>query len=123
VLLQDYRYWPGGGHWRHIEWVVKLRFAEIEGSREWTESARQAPVAEAPVVVVVDDVENEARRRLRLVKLDEWRTREMITGRPMPESVRQFALQVDYARQALSMMSPIPADFDSDVYWPMRWDR
>jgi hypothetical protein len=102
--------------------VVELRFAEIEGSREWTESARRS-VVETPIVVVVDDVENEARRRLRLVKLDEWRTREMITGRPMPESVRQFALQVDYARQALSMMSPIPADFDSDVDWPMRWDR
>jgi hypothetical protein len=40
--------------------VVKLRFAEIEGSREWTESARRS-VVETPIVVVVDDVADPGR--------------------------------------------------------------
>ena len=99
-----------------------MRFAVIEGSREWTEPAWRGPQA-APVQVLVEDVEAEARRRLRAIKLDEWRTREFITGRPMPDDVRHFALQVEFAAKAISRLSPIPGDFDSDVYWPRMWDQ
>lgn len=95
----------------------KVRFAVIEGSREWTEPAwRQAGPVQASILV--EDVEAEARRRLRSCKLNEWRTREFITGQPMPDDVRHFALQVEFAAQAISRLSPIPEDFDSDVYWP-----
>lgn len=94
-----------------------MRFAVIEGNREWTEPARRvsAPAAES---VLVEDVEAEARRRLRSCRIDEWRTREFITGRPMPEDVRHFAMQVEFAATAISRLSPIPDDFDNDVYWP-----
>lgn len=98
-----------------------MRFAVIEGSREWTEPMRPVPQA-APVAVLVEDVEAEARRRLRAIKLQEWRTREFITGRPMPDDVRHYALQVEFAAQAISRLSPIPDDFDSDVYWPRLLD-
>lgn len=93
-----------------------MRFAVIEGSREWTEPARLVPQT-APMVLV-EDVEAEARRRLRAIKLQEWRTREFITGQPMPDDVRHYALQVEFAAHAISRLSPIPDDFDNDVYWP-----
>ncbi|MGK2229518.1 MAG: hypothetical protein ACI9GK_003367 [Devosia sp.] len=97
-----------------------MRFAVIEGSREWTEPAWQG--SQSPSVsVLVEDVEAEARRRLRAIKLHEWRTREFITGQPMPEDVRHYALQVEFAATAISRLSPIPQDFDSDVYWPRFW--
>lgn len=99
-----------------------MRFAEIEGSREWTEPNWQRSQA-APVAVLVEDVEAEARRRLRAIKLHEWRTREFITGQPMPDDVRHYALQVEFAATAISRLSPIPQDFDSDVYWPKLWTR
>lgn len=99
-----------------------MRFAEIEGSREWTEPSRHRPQT-APVAVLVEDVEAEARRRLRAIKINEWRTREFITGQPMPEDVRHYALQVEFAATAISRLSPIPQDFDSDVYWPRLWSR
>lgn len=97
-----------------------MRFAVIEGSREWTEPVRRSP-GPVSTAVLVEDVEAEARRRLRAAKLDEWRTREFITGRPMPDEIRHFALQVEFAARAIGRLSPIPLDFDSDVYWPRLW--
>lgn len=94
-----------------------MRFAVIEGSREWTEPARRG-FGPATEVILVEDVEAEARRRLRSCRIDEWRTREFITGRPMPDDIRHFALQVEFAATAISRLSPIPHDFDNDVYWP-----
>lgn len=97
-----------------------MRFAVIDGNREWTEPVR--PSMNKPAgAVLVEDVEAEARRRLKCAKLDEWRTREFITGRQMPHEIRHFALQVDFACQAISRLLPIPEDFDSDVYWPKLW--
>jgi hypothetical protein len=75
-----------------------------------------------PLSAGVADVEAEARRRLRLVKLNEWRTREFVTGQPMPDEIRHYALQVEFAAQAISRLLPIPSDFDSDVYWPRNLD-
>lgn len=98
-----------------------MRFAVVEGGREWTEPTRPGSSA-AHVSVSVEDVEAEANRRLRSVRLNEWRTREFITGHPMPHHIRHFALQVGFAAQAISRLSPIPVDFDSDVYWPRALD-
>lgn len=94
-----------------------MRFAVIEGSREWTEPGRRG-TSPATGSILVEDVEAEARRRLRSCRIDEWRTREFITGRPMPDDIRHFALQVEFAATAISRLSPIPDDFDNDVYWP-----
>ena len=98
-----------------------MRFAVVEGGREWT-APTQPRSSSVHAAVAVEDVEAEANRRLRSVKLNEWRTREFITGHPMPQHIRHFALQVGFAAQAISRLSPIPEDFDSDVYWPRALD-
>jgi hypothetical protein len=99
-----------------------LRFAEIEESREWTEPLRPAAVQPAKAAILIEDVEAEARRRLRSCHIEQWRTREFISGRPMPHEIRHFVLQVELAAIAISRLSPIPDDYDSDVYWPQFWD-
>lgn len=96
-----------------------MRFAVISGSREWTEAAPERAVPQH--VVEVEDVQYEARRRLKLLKLDEWRVREFVTGTPMPDHVKHLALQIDFAAEALARLSPIPADYADDVYWPLTW--
>jgi len=75
------------------------------------------------VAIRIEDVEAEAHRRLRAIRLNDWRTREFLTGQPMPEDVRHYALQVEYAAKAISRLSTIPQDFDSDIYWPRFWER
>jgi len=97
----------------------KVRFAVIGGSREWTESAPE--FTSSPVCFEVEDVQAEARRRLKAIKLDQWRTREFVTGVPMPDNVRHLSLQIEFAAQAIGRMSPIPSDFADDVYWPRVW--
>lgn len=99
-----------------------MRFAVIEGSREWTEPSRHDPLS-GLVAIRIEDVEAEAHRRLRAIRLNDWRTREFLTGQPMPEDVRHYALQVEYAAKAISRLSTIPQDFDSDIYWPRLWER
>lgn len=99
-----------------------MRFAVIEGGREWTEP-RWGGSNPAAKTVLVEDVEAEGRRRLRACRIEEWRTREFITGRPMPDDIRHFALQVEFAANAISRLSPIPPDFDSDIYWPRPLDH
>ena len=94
-----------------------MRFAVIEGGREWTEPVRRES-RPSMAAVLVEDVEAEARRRLRACRINEWRTREFITGRPMPDAIRHFAMQVEFAATAISRLSPIPHDFDDDIYWP-----
>ncbi|SEQ60361.1 hypothetical protein SAMN05428969_3661 [Devosia sp. YR412] len=95
---------------------IKVRFAVIEGSK-WGEPSWQSNSA-SQARVLVEDVEAEARRRLRSCKISDYRTREFLTGQPMPDAIRHFALQVEFAAQAIARLSPIPDDFDSDVYWP-----
>lgn len=96
---------------------TKVRFAVIEGIREWNEPVWRSSEP-AKVSILVEDVEAEARRRLRSCRVQEWRTREFITGHRMPDDIRHFALQIDFAAKAISCLSPIPEDFDDDVYWP-----
>lgn len=97
-----------------------MRFAVITGSREWTEAPPEFKVPPKRTFEV-EDVQAEARRRLRAIKLEEWRVREFVTGRPMPDNVRHLALQIEFAAQAIGRLSPIPADFAKDVYWPRVW--
>ena len=94
-----------------------MGFAVVQGGRDGRELNYGSQSAHKDVPLV-EDVEAEARRRLRACRLDEWRTREFITGRAMPADIRHYALQVDFAAKAISRLSPIPQDFDSDVYWP-----
>lgn len=91
----------------------------LVGSREWTETRVQERVPDYPVTAA--DVIAEARRRKIALKLDEWEMREYVTGRPVPERVRHLAVQIDFAAQAISRLSPIPADFADDIYWPRLW--
>lgn len=71
--------------------------------------------------VKVEDVEAEATRRLRAIRLDEWRVREFVTGRPVPADIKHLELQISFAAQAISRLSPIPSDYAADVYWPTHW--
>ncbi|WP_086469516.1 hypothetical protein [Devosia lucknowensis] len=66
-------------------------------------------------------VENEARRRKSLLRLDEWELREFVTDRPVPEHIVQLCVQIDLAAAALARLSPIPADYADDLYWPRVW--
>lgn len=96
-----------------------MRFAVIEGSREWTEALPEQVAATR--VVRVQDVQTEARRRLRCLKIEEWRVREFVTGRPMPDNIRHLASQIEFAAEAIGRLSPIPADYADDIYWPRVW--
>lgn len=39
----------------------------------------------------------------------------------MPQDICEMAKQIEFAAQAIARLSPIPADFDDDVYWPRVW--
>jgi hypothetical protein len=39
-------------------------------------------------------------------------------GVPMPPAFQYFAMQIDFAADAICRLDPIPADFRSDLYWP-----
>jgi hypothetical protein len=65
-----------------------------------------------------DDIRQEAQRRLNAAGYSRWRARSLATGAPIPETMRHFALQINYVADALSALKPIPQDFQSDGYWP-----
>lgn len=92
-----------------------MRFAVIE-NREWSgHSSLSRPLNKGidPVAVA-----SEARRRKASAGLDEYQLREYVTGLPIPADLRNLCLQIDYAAQAISRLSPIPVDFTDDIYWP-----
>ena len=96
-----------------------MRFAVIQGSKDWADAP---PSAHAPVRGIdVEDVHAEARRRLKALKIDEWKVREFVTGIAMPDDVRHLAMQIEFASQAIARLSPIPSDFADDIYWPRVW--
>lgn len=96
-----------------------MRFAVVSDNREWSEPGRLGQGKGAPACA--GDVEAEAWRRKAALRLDEWRMREFVTGLPVPDEVSQLCYQIDLAVAALERMSPIPADFRDDVYWPRVW--
>lgn len=65
------------------------------------------------------DVRREAVRRIKAAGFDEAAVRSFMTGRAMPDELRYFKLQVEFAGEALARLTPIPADFRSDRYWPV----
>ncbi|PXA98894.1 hypothetical protein DMC47_05950 [Nostoc sp. 3335mG] len=96
-----------------------MRFAVISGSREQADARPEW--SPPPRQIGMRDVLIEKSRRLKAIKLDEWKVREFVTGRPMPDDVRHLALQIEYAAEAIGRLSPIPADFADDLYWPRVW--
>jgi hypothetical protein len=65
-----------------------------------------------------DDVRQEAQRRINASGYTRYRAKALATGVMIPDAIRHFALQVNYVAEALSVLKPIPEDFQSDVYWP-----
>jgi hypothetical protein len=96
-----------------------MRFAVIKDSREWSEP--QSRSNDQDRIVDSDEVDNEARRRKAMLKLDEWQLRQYVTDRPVPDHIVQLCQQIDLAAAALARLSPIPLDFDDDLYWPRVW--
>jgi hypothetical protein len=96
--------------------VVQVRLAVIEGGLGYAGRSERGEDRIRP-----EDVEAEARRRMREGRVSEWRTREFITGVPMPSDVKYLELQIDFAARAICKLSPIPVDFADDLYWPMCW--
>ena len=101
-----------------MEWQ-EMRFAVIRDTREWSEP--DSRVAGVSRIVDSVEVEQEARRRKGLLKLDEWQLRQYVTDRPVPDHIVQMCLQIDLAAAALARLSPIPADYTDDLYWPRMW--
>lgn len=64
------------------------------------------------------DVKTEAARRIKDSGYEEWRVREFVTGAPMPSALKYLCMQIEFAAEALSRLSPIPHDFRADTYWP-----
>jgi hypothetical protein len=96
-----------------------MRFAVIGDTREWSEP--EARTKGAGPIIDTDAVENEARRRKALLKLDEWHLRQYVTDRPVPDHIVQMCRQIDLAAEALARLSPIPRDYTDDLYWPRTW--
>lgn len=69
-----------------------------------------------------EHIEAEGRRRLREAGVDRFLARENLTGVAMPISLRVFMLQMEFAMEALSKLSPIPTNIMDDGYWP-KYDR
>ena len=68
----------------------------------------------------VGSVAQEGQRRLREAGIDRYEAREKVTGVPIPAGLRIFKLQIEFAVEALSTLSPLPADYESDGYWPAK---
>lgn len=67
-------------------------------------------------------IEAEGQRRLREAGVDRFLAREKLTGVAMPSTMRVFMLQVEFAVESLSKLSPIPMNIMEDGYWPT-YDR
>ena len=63
-----------------------------------------------------EDVRQEAQRRLNAAGYTRHRARALATGVDIPEAMRNFALQVGFVVEKLTLLKPIPEDFQSDIY-------
>lgn len=75
-------------------------------------------VAEARRWPCREDVRLEAQRRLNASGYTRHRARALATGAEIPETIRHFALQINFVADQLTALKPIPQDFQSDLYWP-----
>ncbi|WP_037072556.1 hypothetical protein [Rhizobium sp. CF142] len=64
-----------------------------------------------------EDIRREAVRRLSTSGYHRSRIMEA-AGVSMPPAFQYFAMQIDFAADAICQLDPIPADFRSDLYWP-----
>jgi hypothetical protein len=97
----------------------EMRFALVSDTREWSEP--RSDTSRTARTVDPEEVLQEARRRKALLNLDEWRLRQYVTDRPVPDHIVQMCRQIDLAAAALARLSPIPTDFGDDLYWPRTW--
>jgi hypothetical protein len=65
-----------------------------------------------------EDVRLEAQRRLNAAGYTRHRARSLATGADIPDTIKHFALQINFVVDTLTTLKPIPQDFQSDVYWP-----
>lgn len=100
----------GPGKWRMVGFS-----AQGYARRRWMDDVPDTGT------VHPEDIYAEARRRKHGLRLDEHRMREYVNGTPVPPEISQFCEQIDFAATALARLSPIPADFADDLYWPQRW--
>lgn len=84
------------------------RFRIVAGT---VADARQWPCRE--------DVRLEAQRRLNVAGYTRYRARSLATGVEIPETIRNYALQINFVSDKLTALKPIPHDFQSDIYWPV----
>lgn len=63
-------------------------------------------------------VQREGNRRLAEAGVNNYVARELATGKPLPDAIKAFKLQIAFAVEALSHLSPLPADYRTDGYWP-----
>jgi hypothetical protein len=85
-----------------------VRFRVVGGSS--AVEARRWPCRE--------DVRLEAQRRLNASGYTRHRARSLATGTDIPDPVKHFALQINFVVEKLTLLKPIPQDFQSDIYWP-----
>ncbi|WP_075289425.1 hypothetical protein [Pararhizobium arenae] len=86
-------------------------FQVIEGGRRGSLPPKEVPADTSQIVA-------EGRRRLSEAGVDRYEARERLTGMSMPAPVRHLRMQIEFAVQALSQLSPTPQDITADHYWP-----
>jgi hypothetical protein len=93
---------------------MKLKVIDggLSAAKEWNKDAEHRRPEH-------EDVRREAERRLGASGYHRSRVMEFAIGVPMPSSLRYLAMQIEYAAEAICRLDRIPADFDSDLYWPM----
>jgi hypothetical protein len=67
---------------------------------------------------VKDRVYAEGQRRIEAAGVARYQARERLTGLPMPHHLKVLKLQIEFATSAIATLSPLPADYMSDRYWP-----
>ena len=87
------------------------------------EGGLHCPAAQDCASDAVVKLRGEGQRRLRQAGIERYESRQRVTGRAIPPSLKFFKLQIEFAVQALSQMSPLPADYMSDRYWPLHENR
>jgi len=92
-------------------------FRVIEGGRS-SSATLQETVGETGTPCR-DDVLAEAERRIRATGYETWRNRQTLTGIPVPRDISYRAMQIRFAAEAIGGLTDIPADFRSDIYWPI----
>ncbi|MEZ2131737.1 MULTISPECIES: hypothetical protein [unclassified Sinorhizobium] len=95
-----------------------MKFYVIEGGL--SEAASKNDANGDALSPSMHDVKTEAARRIKDSGYEEWRVREFVTGAPIPSALKYLRMQIEFAAEALTRLSPIPHDFRADAYWPTK---